>query len=59
MAGEILIMSNTQDSSEYCPNAELNGKDAHTRSAPMQSEPKTIIKRRIKGALVPIAIPPQ
>lgn len=33
---------------------ELNGKDASYRSAPMRSEPKTIRKMRIRGALVPM-----
>lgn len=32
---------------------ELNGKDASYRSAPMISAPRTVLKRRIRGALVP------
>ena len=32
---------------------ELNGKGATYRHAPMLSEPATIIKQRIRGALVP------
>jgi len=33
---------------------ELNGKDASTRNAPMISAPRTVLKRRIRGALVPM-----
>ena len=32
---------------------ELNGKDASTRNAPMISAPRTVVKQRIRGALVP------
>ena len=35
-------------------NEELNGKGASFRNAPMMSEPGTVIKRRIRGALVPM-----
>jgi hypothetical protein len=35
-------------------SAELNGKDASYRNAPMISEPGMVIKRRIRGALVPM-----
>jgi hypothetical protein len=35
-------------------SAELNGKDASYRNAPMISEPSMVVKRRIRGALVPI-----
>lgn len=33
---------------------ELNGKDASYRNAPQISESRTILKRRIRGALVPM-----
>lgn len=33
---------------------ELNGKDASYRNAPMISAPRTVVKQRIRGALVPI-----
>ena len=33
---------------------ELNGKDASYRGAPMISEPRTVQKMRVRGALVPI-----
>lgn len=33
---------------------ELNGKDASYRQANMISEPRTVLKRRIRGVLVPI-----
>jgi hypothetical protein len=35
-------------------NEELNGKGASFRNAPMMSEPGTVIKQRIRGALVPM-----
>jgi len=42
------------DLSTSCEGSEdLNGKDASYRSAPMISAPRTILKRRIRGALVP------
>ena len=34
--------------------SEANGKDASYRNAPSISVPKTIVKRRIGGALVPM-----
>lgn len=34
---------------------ELNGKDASYRNAPMVSEPSLVIKKRIRGALVPMS----
>ena len=33
---------------------ELNGKDASFRGAPMISEPRTVRKMRVRGALVPM-----
>ena len=33
---------------------DLNGKDATFRGAAMISEPSLVVKRRIRGALVPI-----
>lgn len=42
------------DLSSSCEgNEELNGKDASCRNAPMISPPGTILKKRIRGALVP------
>ena len=35
-------------------NEELNGKDAAYRNAPMISAPRTVMKRRVRGALVPM-----
>lgn len=35
-------------------SAELNGEDASYRQANMISPPRTVLKRRIRGALVPI-----
>ena len=50
-------MSNTEkyDEAVGCEsNSELNGEGASFRSVGMISEPAIIIKRRIKGALVPM-----
>jgi hypothetical protein len=50
-------MSNTEkyDETVGCEsNSELNGEGASFRSAKMVSDPAIIIKRRIKGALVPM-----
>ena len=33
---------------------ELNGKDASFRHSSIISEPRTVVKRRINGVLVPI-----
>lgn len=33
---------------------ELNGKDASFRNAPMISAPRTVLKQRVRGALVPM-----
>ncbi len=33
---------------------DLNGKDASYRNAPMISEPRLVMKRRLPGALVPM-----
>ena len=33
---------------------ELNGKDASYRNAPMVSSPRTVMKQRLRGALVPM-----
>jgi len=33
---------------------ELNGEDAAYRTAPMMSAPRVVLKRRIRGALVPM-----
>ena len=38
-------------------NPELNGKGASYRNAPMVSAPGTVVKMRIKGALVPMRKP--
>jgi hypothetical protein len=46
------------DMSSSCEGSEeLNGKDASYRNAPMISSPRTILKRRIRGALVPMRNP--
>jgi len=46
------------DMSTSCEGSEeLNGKDASYRNASMISSPKTILKRRIRGALVPMRNP--
>ena len=37
-----------------CEGSDLNGKGASYRNAPMISEPRTVVKRRIRGALVPM-----
>jgi hypothetical protein len=34
--------------------SELNGKNASFRTAPMISAPSIVLKRRIKGALIPL-----
>jgi hypothetical protein len=42
------------DLSASCEGSEdLNGKDASYRSANMISAPRAVLKRRIRGALVP------
>jgi hypothetical protein len=33
---------------------DLNGKDASYRNASMISAPRTVVKRRVRGALVPM-----
>lgn len=35
-------------------SSELNAEDASTRNAPMLSAPRVVMKRRIRGALVPL-----
>lgn len=41
--------------SPTCEGSEdLNGKDASFRNAGMISAPRLVIKRRVRGALVPI-----
>jgi hypothetical protein len=46
------------DMTTSCEGSEdLNGKDASYRNAPMISAPKTVMKRRIRGALVPMSLP--
>jgi hypothetical protein len=44
---------NLNNSEQPLGTGELNGKDVSTRNASMISPPGTIIKRRIRGALVP------
>jgi len=52
--------SSKYDSTVGCEsNEELNGKGASFRNAPMISEPGTVMKRRIRGALVPMRRDPQ
>ena len=45
---------NYQESHSCESSSELNGKDASFRNAPMISAPRTVRKRRIRGALVPM-----
>ena len=51
------LMANEEDKHDTTfgceSNTELNG-DASYRRAPMISAPRTVLKRRIGGALVPI-----
>lgn len=48
-------MDNTRDEAHACEgSAELNGKDAAYRTVNMISAPATVVKRRIRGALVPM-----
>lgn len=47
-------LDSTQNNVSCEGNSELNGKDAVTRSAPMISESRVVMKRRIRGALVPM-----
>jgi len=43
------------DMTTACEGSEdLNGKDASYRNAPMISAPRTVRKKRIRGALVPM-----
>lgn len=43
------------DMTTSCEGSEdLNGKDASFRSANMISAPRTVLKRRVGGALVPM-----
>jgi hypothetical protein len=43
------------DQTTSCDGSEeLNGKDASYRNAPMISAPAIVVKRRIRGALVPM-----
>jgi len=43
------------DSTVACEsNEDLNGKDASYRNAPMISAPRTVLKQRVRGALVPM-----
>jgi hypothetical protein len=43
--------------SHPCEGSDLNGKGASYRNAPMISAPGTVVKMRIKGALVPMRKP--
>jgi hypothetical protein len=46
--------STKYESSQGCEGSpELNGSDASYRGAKMISDPATVVKRRIRGALVP------
>lgn len=43
------------DSTYPCEGSEeLNGSDAAYRTAPLTSSPAVVVKRRIRGALVPL-----
>lgn len=47
--------SGNYDMTTSCEGSEdLNGKDASFRNASMISAPRLVLKRRIRGALVPI-----
>ena len=46
--------SNFDSSTAPEGSEELNGKDASYRNAPMISAPAIVVKRRIRGALVPM-----
>lgn len=49
------MSENTRDETHACEGApELNGKDASFRTVNMISAPATVVKRRIRGALVPM-----
>jgi len=50
-------MENTEvnyESSSCEGSEDLNGKDASFRNAGMISAPRTVVKRRVRGALVPM-----
>ena len=43
------------DMTAACEGSEdLNGKDASYRNANMISAPRTVLKQRVRGALVPV-----
>jgi hypothetical protein len=43
------------DKTAYSEGSEdLNGKEASYRHAPMLSVPRTVMKQRVRGALVPM-----
>jgi len=46
--------TNYDDSTSCEGSEELNGKDAAFRQAPMISSPRTVMKQRLRGALVPM-----
>lgn len=47
--------SSKYDETHPCEGStELNGKDASYRNAKMISDPRPVIKRRVRGALVPM-----
>jgi hypothetical protein len=48
---------NYQESHPCEGSHDLNGKGASYRNAPMVSAPGTVVKMRIKGALVPMRRP--
>lgn len=48
------------DMTSPCEGSEdLNGKDASYRNANMISSPRTVMKRRVGGALVPMGRMPE
>jgi hypothetical protein len=50
-----MIDNDSLDRTQSCEaHEEANGKDATYRHAPSISEPTTIIKQRVRGALVPM-----
>lgn len=46
--------STKYDETHPCEGSEINGKDAAYRTAKMISDSRTVLKRRVRGALVPM-----
>ncbi len=57
MADQVLMEDTgaNYDKTAYSEGSEdLNGKEASYRHAPMLSVPRTVMKQRVRGALVPM-----